>query len=137
MVLAVCSRCHRHVLLGATSCPFCGAEALGGSSTLGAAAIALGVGLAVAGCGGTTAPSGGDGDASLLADSGADVRADHSSSSASGGSRQDAGTSGTLDATSGASSHADASASIQDAASDAADADAHRVVAAYKPPPLR
>lgn len=50
-----CSRCHRHVLVTASDCPFCGAPQRDTGTSLGGFAGVL-LGLALAGCGDDTSP---------------------------------------------------------------------------------
>ena len=75
MALVVCSQCRRHVKRGESVCPFCGApqSAPGGLRRGLGAAVFLGAGLAVGGCGSGTDLGGGD--AGVAADgSSADAR---------------------------------------------------------------
>lgn len=50
-----CSRCHRHVLVSASECPFCGSPQRDTGTSLGGFAGVL-LGLALAGCGDDTTP---------------------------------------------------------------------------------
>jgi hypothetical protein len=63
MALVVCGRCQRHVKRGEAVCPFCGAPRSAARLGLGAAVI-LGTGLCLGGCGTSSDLGGGDASAS-------------------------------------------------------------------------
>jgi hypothetical protein len=53
MKLTICHHCRRHVKSGEAACPFCGTErADRGTAAARALVVAVGLGIAVAGCGG-------------------------------------------------------------------------------------
>jgi hypothetical protein len=70
MALVICGRCQRHVKRGEPVCPFCGTPQPSGLRRSLGAAVILGAGLAVGGCG-TGSDLGGD-DAGMSVDGSSD-----------------------------------------------------------------
>jgi hypothetical protein len=74
MALLVCGQCRRHVKRGESVCPFCGTPQPSGLRRGLGAAVILGAGLAVSGCGSGT-DLGGDAGASVDGSSDSDASA--------------------------------------------------------------